>query len=83
MVYKEVTSGERHIVNLTAEAMLCYSAAVEQAEDKSWDVKVAEQLEVVRIAIECLDAAIDHKRIQMHKAQQSTVAHDHESKGNK
>ena len=65
MVSKEVTSEERHIVNLTAEAMLRDSAAVEQAEDKSWDIEVAKQLEVIRIASECSDAT-KHSRMHIH-----------------
>ena len=79
---KEVTPGKKHIVDLTVGAKSRYSAEVEGAEDKTWDVKPAEQLEGVRISTGRLDAAVDRKLILARQKQQDAAVHGHKPEGN-
>ena len=55
------------MADLTVNAKSCESAEVEPAQDKSLDVKAAEQLEVFRISVARSDAAVDLELILMHK----------------
>ena len=49
----------------------------ERAEDISWHIEAAEQLEVFCIYMERLDAAVDRKLILMHEEQQNNAVHGH------
>ena len=60
-------------MELTADVKLHKLTDAERVEDKSWDVESAKQLEVVCIAVERSDAAVDRKLILMRRAGQGAA----------